>query len=51
MPQPSDPPDVAGQPRINEDDDTGPLRRLSLAVLLALALEIGLLAWLGKAAL
>jgi hypothetical protein len=31
-------------------DDSGPLRALSLVVLLALALEIALLALLGKAA-
>jgi hypothetical protein len=34
-----------------KDDDTGPLKRLSLMVLLALLAEIGLLALLGKAAL
>jgi hypothetical protein len=33
------------------DEDSGPLKRLSLVVLLALAIEVGLLAWLGKAAL
>jgi hypothetical protein len=32
------------------DDDTGPLRALSFVVLLALAVEIGLLALLGRAA-
>ena len=34
-----------------KDDDSGPLKRLSFFVLLALAIEIGLLALLGKAAL
>ena len=32
------------------DDDGGPLRALSFVVLLALAVEIGLLALLGRAA-
>ncbi|HEX4381895.1 MAG TPA: hypothetical protein VH083_03060 [Myxococcales bacterium] len=54
MPPPSEPAgqprgDVAGQPR--GDDDSGPLKRLSFYVLLALAIEIVLLVILGKAAL
>jgi hypothetical protein len=34
----------------NSENDGGPLRALSFAVLLALAVEIGLLALLGRAA-
>jgi hypothetical protein len=40
MPTPSEPP----------DNDGGPLKTLSFFVLLALAVEIGLLAWLGRVA-
>jgi hypothetical protein len=40
MPTPSEPPDIDG----------GPLKKLSFFVLLALAVEIGLLAWLGQVA-
>jgi hypothetical protein len=43
MPTPSEP--EAQEP------DSGPLKKLSLAVLLALAVEIGLLVLLGRAAL
>jgi len=42
MPPRSDAPDP--------DEDGGPLRALSFVVLLALAVEIGLLALLGRAA-
>ena len=42
MPPPSD---------SSKNEDSGPLKRLSLFVLLALAIEVGLLVWLGKAAL
>jgi hypothetical protein len=35
----------------SEEQDSGPLKRLSFFVLLALAIEVGLLVWLGKAAL
>jgi hypothetical protein len=61
MPTPSDPPPGPSAPGplpqagLTQADpaaepDSGPLKRLSLVVLLALAVEIGLLALLGKAA-
>jgi hypothetical protein len=43
MPTPS-------EPEVHEPD-SGPLKKLSFAVLLALAVEIGLLVLLGRAAL
>jgi hypothetical protein len=50
MPLPSEPSVVSNDEPAN-DDDSGPLKRLSFFVLLALAVEIVLLVMLGKAAL